>query len=492
MYVNDEPVAGTITVNKDDTVPFYVEVDSGYELVSVTSGTKESVLDVWDGSSVNSGWYAPDLTSHTITTAAELAGVKYLVRNGLATFQGITLYLGADLDMTGGEWSSIGGNDGCFMGTFDGQGHTVIVNISEAGPYGSFFGLTDGATIRNLTLAGNISGGYPVAAFVAKANNTAIENCVNLASVSGTGSAAGFVCSVKDNLSTVVISDCYNGGAITGGSGAAGIVSASGYDAYITILRCQNGGTITAGEAAGIIYVAFEKASIDQCSNIGTIIGGNGAGGIVRYLYGAVTNSCNLGSVRISGDYSSTSGVGGIAASASNAAIVQNCYNAGTVSSINGGSAVGSFIGAIRQGNMINYFNNYWLDDGIMEGVGVTNNTYSERQIRGVTSEELKACYSALGDGLWHQDTTGVNDGYPVLRNSPAIGIESALTDMGGGEYMVTDIRSDVNVRIVAACVHDYVEDRHHRAHLHRARRSGLPLFPLRRDLYGRSAAARP
>src|SRR5690606_5899253 len=98
---------------------------------------------IWDGT-VNTGWYTENTTAseYTLNNAAELAGLAQLVNSGI-TFSGKTIYLGTDIVLndtsnvqnwgtTGpaNTWTPIGYylqsySYAAFMGTFDGQGHTV-------------------------------------------------------------------------------------------------------------------------------------------------------------------------------------------------------------------------------------------------------------------------------------------------------------------------------------------------------------------------------
>lgn len=80
-----------------------------------------------------------------------------------------------------------------FSGTFDGNGHVLTLDLTGTG-YAALFGCLDGATIKNLHLAGNVtSDQYPaaVAAYV-NSNGTqrpsTIVNCENSAAIHSTSS----------------------------------------------------------------------------------------------------------------------------------------------------------------------------------------------------------------------------------------------------------------------------------------------------------------
>ena len=112
-------------------------------------------------------WYYnnPDATEYTITTAKELAGLSKLVHNSGSTvtdFDGKTIYLGADIDLAGYSWVSIGYIRGSgmfqnnpFKGTFDGKGHTISNIVQEtigSNEPGGLFGNVNGGTITNVKL----------------------------------------------------------------------------------------------------------------------------------------------------------------------------------------------------------------------------------------------------------------------------------------------------------------------------------------------------
>ena len=117
-----------------------------------------SGVDVWDGNA-DTTWYTskPDSTTiYTIYTAEELAGLAELV-NGGNNFAGKTIYLGADLDMSGHEWTSIGYKDSSsrsFNGTFNGNGHTIsgLTQSLDKNEEGGLFGYVSGGTITGVTL----------------------------------------------------------------------------------------------------------------------------------------------------------------------------------------------------------------------------------------------------------------------------------------------------------------------------------------------------
>lgn len=93
-------------------------------------------------------WYNKNKTEFAISTNKELAGMAYLVNNQYADFEGKTIKLANDIDISGKKWMSFS----TFKGTIDGQGHCISGLTAENGLIREM----DKATIKNLTLQGYI------------------------------------------------------------------------------------------------------------------------------------------------------------------------------------------------------------------------------------------------------------------------------------------------------------------------------------------------
>ena len=247
--------------------------------------------------------------------------------------------LTADIDASANNWVPIGDSattqyEKSYLGTFDGDGHTVtIVHNTSAGTssYKGFFGyIGEGAVIKNLTIDGVVTCNTNIAGIVGYANGATIENCINKATVTTTGSSvAGIVVYAANST----IANCTNEGTIkaTGMQNAAGIVQNLAATALAT--DCVNTGNITAiYHVAGIASSVY--GTVENSTNSGTITATAttsnaiyGAGGITATLSGTVRNSYNTGLV--TGTASSTGGVVGILFSAT--AVLSDSYNTGTV-----------------------------------------------------------------------------------------------------------------------------------------------------------------
>ena len=115
----------------------------------------------WDGTA-DTSWYTDHKTDteYHFTTAEQLAGLAQLVNDKTASvsFEGKTIYLDNDLDLSGSQWTPIGdgsNHERFFAGTFDGQ-HHKIMNLyhhytgDELIRNGLFGVVSDGGTLKNL------------------------------------------------------------------------------------------------------------------------------------------------------------------------------------------------------------------------------------------------------------------------------------------------------------------------------------------------------
>ncbi len=109
---------------------------------------------------------------------------------------------------------------GSFNGIFDGQGHTLTVNLtSTANVCGVFRYVTDGATIQNLRIAGTINGAHRwIGGFVGEGTGTYyINNCISSVTInttySGDGVQGGFVAAQRG---TLYMNDCIFDGVFNG------------------------------------------------------------------------------------------------------------------------------------------------------------------------------------------------------------------------------------------------------------------------------------
>ena len=182
-----------------------------------------------------------------------------------------------------------------FSGTFDGNGHTVTLDItSGSANTGLFKKLVGGATVKNVITSGSIT---------VNANNV------------------GGITGVADTeLGAITISNCKNEAAIKGNKVVGGILGGCTEDDHaLTISACANEGNISGTRNIGGICGTLENAHfIKNCYNSGEVTGSTIGGILGRGARG----------------YSSTT----------DTPILENCYNVGNIvySGTNGSAIVGT------------------------------------------------------------------------------------------------------------------------------------------------------
>ena len=118
------------------------------------------------------------------------------------------------------SWVSSTATSKPFKGTFDGNGRTLTVNITSDEQYTAPFRSANGATIKNLTIAGNISvsKGLVGGMFAFAAGNNVISNCrisaTITSSVNGDGTVGGFVSNIQGGNTS--IENCLFDGSFVG------------------------------------------------------------------------------------------------------------------------------------------------------------------------------------------------------------------------------------------------------------------------------------
>lgn len=175
-----------------------------------------------------------------------------------------------------------------FSGTFDGNGHTVTLEITAKTNYvGLFKTLAGGAVVKNVITAGSVTttGKKCVADIAGYAtDNVKIENCKNTASITGNKNVGGILGEAYNNEESISvgIKNCANEGAVNGtGSAVGGIVGKM--EGQNSIIDCYNRGNITGfNNYAGIVGQSTGAlvATIKNCYSVGAVT-----------AYGASTNA---------------------------------------------------------------------------------------------------------------------------------------------------------------------------------------------------------
>ena len=172
-----------------------------------------------------------------ISNATEWNDFANGVTNG-TTYSGKFVKLTADISVT----TMAGGSDAnSFQGTFDGDGHTLTLNMSDfTEQYLAPFRYVGNATIKNLKTAGtrSTSGQYAggLIANIVNGSTVTIQNCISSVTINSTSyTNSGFVSRLGDN-SHLTIRGCAFVGSLEGSESR----NNAGFVGY-----CQSGSTAT-------------------------------------------------------------------------------------------------------------------------------------------------------------------------------------------------------------------------------------------------------
>ena len=319
-------------------------------------------------------WFANEVNSGRTTIKAVLTADIEVNKNVLSddgTLNGTPTY----------SWTPIGTQDKPFVGTFDGNSHTISGLYFENTTNGNYVGLigyANGATIKNVGVIDSYIKGYTYVGGICGSgynSNTTITNCCNAGTVSGSGYFVGGICGY-DGTQT----NCYNRGTVSGSSSYVGGI-------------CGREGTQT------------------NCYNTGTVSGSNNCVGGICGSYGTQNNCYNTGTVSGSGSY-----VGGICGEYG---VQTNCYNIGMVS--------GSYSGGIC-GIYGTQTNCYYLEGSCSESGGGVSATDAE-----FASGKIGYLLNKKNNNAWYQDL--YSDEYPLLDNTH--NLVSGYIEEDGDTYTV-------------------------------------------------------
>lgn len=158
-----------------------------------------------------------------------------------------------------------------FSGTFDGNGHTVTLDITAStANVGLFSKLAGGAVVKNVITAGSISSkGNNVGGIAGTADgNVTIENCKNTASIKGGKGAGGILGYSEPGSGFVTISSCANMGSVSGTRKQVGGIAGNVVGTHI-IRNCYNQGDISDG--AGILGRGTKGVLVENCYTVGSV-----------------------------------------------------------------------------------------------------------------------------------------------------------------------------------------------------------------------------
>lgn len=265
--------------------------------------------------------------------------------NQVRNFLGKDVYfkLMSDIDLTDWisenapkqGWLPIGVGNSSFGGVFDGNGHQISsVNIYRSGTNSvGLFGVTDGATIKNLTVRGKIEGEERVGGICGNSYRSTFVSCKVISDIKGTSNIGGI----------------------------------SGYDEGSNITSCDvTLKSITGQNVGGIIGYEDEKVKVSSCNIDLNASGNDNLGGVIGYSRSGSTLADNKVQASISGK----NNIGGIL----------GCFYGDTklVTSINKCAFYGNLSGYNNVGGIVgNYDNSYYYSSYYSDLTLNVANSYS-------------------------------------------------------------------------------------------------------------------
>lgn len=341
-----------------------------------------------------------------------------------------------------------------FTGSYDGQDH-AIDNLyidcpsGVSGAYVGLFGVTNGASVRNLTLNGVdvTGGGYAVGGLIGFAVATEVSNCHSSGTVQGSYTAAGLTLSGgtgglighlwdgsvedSDTEGTVTgidvvggligfnegrVENCHSDAAVGDGSTGkfvGGLIGSNGDHQYSynthTVEGSYSTGDVRGSSQVGGLIGHNSSASLISCHSSSKVVaGGDMVGGLIGCMYAVEEiDSC----YHTDGSVSGGSIVGGFAGLADyTALIIKNSYSNEDVTAT--GDEVGGFIGSNMRSSINNSYSESTVEGGSYVGgfIGYTKSKYYY---------EVDSSYST-GDAIGENDVGGFighkgTGGAPVL-----------------------------------------------------------------------------
>lgn len=351
----------------------------------------------------------PGMTALAVGTAPSLSGGVYQISSADELYwfadavnsgsQSIKGKLTADIQLneegsTENKWTPIGTQDSPFMGTFDGDGHTVSgVYVESESNYVGFFGKvsipktttdeddpTDGITSEYLILHSTVSisnlkidksvvkGAYYVGGIVGCGENLGLSDCSFDGDVIATGNSIGGV--IGWTYTGTVVSQCSSSGTVSGNQRVGGI---TGYvNGNAVVVKCYSSMAVSGKKNVGGIVGTLSTSFVEGCFTLGSVTANDAVGGIIGYaLFSTVCDSYAIASVTSTGKE-----IGGVVGSVYDSVIESTFYSYET-SGVDGDYGIGRTLDDMKLSSFIKELN----------------------------GKKAYFCY----------DYTGINNSYPVL-----------------------------------------------------------------------------
>ena len=309
------PVTSTVNNSVTREVP-NINPTAGYQAVS----PKAVPADAIAVSSVTGDFDASK--TYVINTKDDLVALQNLTNSGKNT-AGVNFILGADIDMSGVNWTGIGSTESnAFKGNLDGNGYTISnLTSSSASLFkhvkGNQTSVTDSATgvtttatqgvIKNVVLT-NLkvtASGDEIGGLIGKSQSAYVENCFTQGTISGRSWMGGLI---GHNIKSSVQNSTANVGVSATGNCIGGLI---GHDTNGVIQNTVSMGAVKANNGSVGGFIGHETSSgstfIYECTTISSTTGGNNgafiglidsgcSATVIKSQYSSAINSTPVGS----------------------------------------------------------------------------------------------------------------------------------------------------------------------------------------------------
>ena len=311
VYANGHQASGTLTLSWTNQYEDFVSSSQFRDLQSISFATGKQFLIDGTSTIATSGniggqgiRLVPNVTEPVTLTGAGTAENPWRITctedwnklvynvNAGNSYSGQYVQLDVDIDITRGMGVYNENPDSAhpFSGTFLGNNKTITATITDYNQGAAPFRYIDGATIKDLKVAGAIASSNRYAAALVgflKGTGNSIENCVVTADVSGNEYVGGIVGHALNG--SISLSGCAFSGLMTGGSNYMG-----------AFIGWDDGGTKTATDCLYLIPVGQSTTNLDLVKEGGTLTVTNcyktteaGTYGTLAFAYATATS--NLG-----------------------------------------------------------------------------------------------------------------------------------------------------------------------------------------------------
>ena len=279
-----------------------------FTLLPTAAFAEGTSVDNWDGTA-DTSWYTDHKTDteYHFTTAEQLAGLAQLVNDKTASvsFEGKTIYLDNDLDLSGTQWTPIGNGDNFvrhFAGTFDGQ-HHKIMNLyhhytgDELVRNGLFGVVSDGGTLKDLLVTdADIASndGSLLAGILADwVNGGTVENCYTSGKIEN---------NVGDKMVGGLIGQCTWSTQVKGCGSDATVISTESDEDHVDTVGGLIGQWENSADSSSITDCWFGGSV--SCNNIYSAVGGILGANFENFIGnrpGVIIKNCMVATKNITG-----------------------------------------------------------------------------------------------------------------------------------------------------------------------------------------------